>query len=381
MAKGPVLAAGAVLLILGARGESAPEARPLRILREQALPAPPAVGRTLDIRWAGLQSIYVSTAFGGTFEIALAATKEPWLHRIFTPQTEYGPFGTQDHLALTSRIAAVAGPARGLFWQRRPSGTKSMTALNLDFDVIAALDARGAELLVLGARRNDRGEFAPDGAIAWIVQPEKQPPAVRTILYSRSGPGAPAMGDCGMFETGKVRAMPAGDFWLVPGVEPGVYHYDAAGKLLSVLQADRLGFEVGCGLTPKEVLDYSASMTGRWTWLNRRRVLDEILALPEGPGFLVRIREAAETRWELKVLRGSGEVVSYGVPIRSPSPFAHLRGDARGARLAFVLLDLDQVKPTPAGRLIVAELPPQAGLETPARPPKSTTPRASPLDR
>jgi hypothetical protein len=168
------------------------------------------------------------------------------------------------------------------------------------------------------------------------------------------------MDACGILELGKVRFLQDGSMIVAPGVEPGVFHYGIDGKLLESWQADRLGFDAGCGLSDDEMNRYSASVKARYPWLNQRRVLDEILPLPEGPGFVVRTRTAGKTSWQLKLIRGPRDVKTVAIPLSSPSEFAHLRGDVRDGRLVLLLADRGEKPPAGYPRLVVAELPTRA---------------------
>ncbi len=163
---------------------------------------------------------------------------------------------------------------------------------------------------------------------------------------------------------GKARFLPGGAFVVAPGAEPGIFVHDVSGKLVKTWQAETVGFDAGCPITEEEMYKYSADPRARFRWLNQRRVLDEILPLPNGIGFVIRTRSNGLTQWQLKVLSPDGKVITYDIPVTSPSEYARLAGDVRGDRIAF-LLNLDTFDTPPLGshHLILAEVPQPPGSE------------------
>src|SRR5262249_52791117 len=147
----------------------------------------------------------------------------------------------------------------------------------------------------------------------------------------------------------------------VPGAEPGIFLHDASGKLAKTWQADAIGFDVGCPISEQEMYRYSADIISRYQWLNQRVVLDDLLPLPGGIGFVVRTRSHDLTSWQLKVLSPEGQVTVYGIPVTSPSPYARLAGDVRGNRIAFLLAtDTRETPPAGSTHVFIAEWPIQA---------------------
>jgi hypothetical protein len=66
-----------------------------------------------------------------------------------------------------------------------------------------------------------------------------------------------------------------------------------------------------------------------------RRVIDEVLVLPQGPGLVVRTWSGGSARWELNVFTAGG-VRRYPLPLTSSRPHDHLRGDVRDGKIALL---------------------------------------------
>lgn len=348
------LAAG-LLLTLWTAVVQAGESTPLRVLSDQPLPDP--LRRADDVRWAGPGSVFIAAAMAGAFEVEIGkATNAP-------PQLIIAPVPVPNYLRHCSRLGVSdeyivsACPIRSVFWKPRSSKDPDKVQTELSFDAIVDLDVWKGRLLLLGARRDAQRRFAPDGAIAWTASLGEQLTEVKPLMYSVSGPGARNMDACGIMDLGKVRFLPDGSFVIAPGVEPGIFLYDAAGKLKRTWQADLVGFDAGCGISDEQMYSFSESFVTRYQWINQRRVLDEILPLADGLGFVIRTRSAGQTRWQLKVLGNEGGVSSYELPFTSAAEYAHVRGDVRDGRIVFLLLDRFKDAPPNSARLLLAELP------------------------
>ncbi len=283
------------------------------------------------------------------------------LERAYGPLPDMGDLDSQVLLGASSEFLVTAAPFHLLSWIPRTLPDPKPISIELNFEALIALDVYGDRLVVLGIQK-PKGKLAPDGAIAWTARLGKKLSQVRPVQFSVSGPGARDTDACTDMHMGKVRFLPGGSFVIAPGSEPGIFVHDVAGKLIKTWQAETVGFDAGCPITEQEMYKYSADPRARFHWLNQRRVLDEILPLPTGIGFIIRTRSNGLTRWQLKVLSPDGRVTPYDIPVTSPSEYARLAGDARGNRIAF-LLNLDTFDTPPPGshHLIIAELPGSQG--------------------
>jgi len=264
----------------------------------------------------------------------------------------------QFQLGISPEFLVAAAPGHLMSWIPRALPDPKPVSIDMDFNTIIDLDVHEDRLLVLGLRKLEKGKLAADGAIAWIAKLGKKLTHVQPVQFSISGPGAHDTDACSEMQMGKVRFLPGGSFVVVPGGEPGIFVHDASGKLVKTWQAETVGFDAGCPITEDEMYKYSADIHARYRWLNQHRILDEVLPLPGGIGFLIRTYSKGMTRWDLKVLSPDGRVTRYDVPVTSPSEYARLAGDVRGNRIAF-LLSLDTFGTPPAGSqyLIVTETP------------------------
>lgn len=241
-----------------------------------------------------------------------------------------------DSLGFSAGRFVVAAPFHALGWGRVDSKTDDLEEV-FAMEHVVDLDLRGDRLLLLGAQRGDDGAFAPDGAIAWLGEVGKDPAEARPVLYAEDGPGAADMGACGMMMIGAARFLADGSFWLVPGVEGGVFHFDPEGKLLRTWSSQAAGFDAGCGLSEKEMFALSVDEPGRWAWTNRRTIVDEIVPLPKGPALVLREVGAEGVRWRLASPKPSGRWTSTELPLRSPSELTHVKATVDGERVLFLL--------------------------------------------
>jgi hypothetical protein len=256
-------------------------------------------------------------------------------------------------VAASREFLVVAAPVFSLRW-KRPGGTSH----NLAFAAIVDVDVYRNRLLILGAQKDERERFAPDGAIAWLGSLDKGLSDLRAVHYSASGPGAKTMGACGPLDLGAVRFLGNGSFVIVPGVEPGAFLYDPAGKLVRTWDTTAIGLDDDCaGLSREQQLLLSAQPEPRYAWLNQRRLLDDVLPLPQGPGLIVRSVSQGRTRWQLKQLRRDGGIDTYDIPVPSHTALSHLHGDVRGGRIVFLLSEYGKDGPTAPARLVLAETP------------------------
>jgi len=253
---------------------------------------------------------------------------------------------SQDFLAGAPEAFAVG-------WKRLPNGVLETAP----FEVVADLDVWRDRMVVLGARKDDRQRFAPDGAIAWVGSLSKGFRDLKVVRTSIFGPGAMgSMDACGSFEMSGARFLPDGRFVVVPGSEPGIFLYDAAGKLLRTWETGPLGIDTDCRMKEEQRLNLLADLPARVAWLNQRQTLDEIIPFSHGFGLAVRSFSNGVTRWRLVVLSEDGKVSSLDLPFSCPSTTGRLRADVRGDRIAFLVTADDPASPAPR-RLVLTTLP------------------------
>jgi len=215
-------------------------------------------------------------------------------------------------------------------------------------------------LVILGGLKDEKGNFSPDGAIGWLGPIEKGREGLRPILYSAHGPGARAMGRCGVIGLGAARFMPDGSFVLIPGVEPGIFWYSKDGELQHTWESSALGLEDECKPMLDNMGDLAIDPNVQNRWLAARRIVDEILPLPDGPGVIIREIKDEKAQWRMARLRADGTVSWLDLPFKGSSTWARLKGDVMGTRIAFLVVeDSDNVeKPFAVPRLVIAELMP-----------------------
>jgi hypothetical protein len=320
------------------------------------------ISRPADIRWDDDLHVLVAARRDGTFRLPVNETDRSPLERAYAPLPDMGVLDSQVLLGKSNAFLVTAAPAHLMSWIPLTTPDPKPISIEANFNTFVDLDVSGDRLLVLGLRKLEKGKLAADGAIAWTAKLGKKLTQVQAVQFSMSGPGAHDTDACGPMRIGKVRFLPGGSFVVAPGAEPGIFVHDSSGKLVKTWQAETVGFDAGCPITEEEMYKYSADIHARFRWLNQRRILDEILPLPGGIGFVIRTHSNGLTRWQLNVLASDGRVTSYAIPITSPSEYARLAGDVRGNRIAF-LLSLDSFETPPPGslHLVIAEVPQSTG--------------------
>ena len=345
------LVVGASALALATSWAAAPEpARSLRILSDR--PLPPELVNAVDIRWASDHSIYLAMLREGTVEASLDFDHLKVVPMIPKMREPGGSFSGL--LAASSEYLVTSGPF-WITWRSIASPTRAEDA----FDSIHDLDVAGDRFLILAARRGEKGQFAPEGAIAWTGSLRRGLSDLRPVAYDATGPGARNLGACSNFHMGGVRFLGDGSFLVVPGVQPGILLYSPEGKLIHTWDSAQVGFDTDCAsLSEEQVHRYAVDPIQQAAWLNERRTLDEILPLPQGPGLVVRSVSQGQTRWDLKVLTQKGDITTYRIPVQAQSETSHLKGDVRGNRIVFVMRAFKKdYKNREIPRLLMAEVP------------------------
>lgn len=339
-------ATSAALILAAGLAFAAPESG-TRVLSDR--PLPKELGIVSDLRWASADSIFLAAGKSGG--LRLRFEPEWGKHEVEVPA---GPsLWAAARVGASSRYLAIGAPAHTVAWRKLPAGELRAVALYTVVD----LDVFEDRLVVLGARKDERERFAPDGAITWIGSLDNNLADLKPVHFSVAGPGARPMDACGAFETGAVRFLGDGTFLVVPGVEPGIFLYDRTGTLLRSWEARDVGLDADCGLNDEQMMLLSASLEARSAWINQRRVLDDIVALPQGAGLLVRQIANGRTGWQLKILRRDGRVSTHALPFTLPSPHWHLRADVRGERIAILVKEYAVSSPPAPSRLIITTLP------------------------
>ncbi|HVR10937.1 MAG TPA: hypothetical protein VMW75_23040, partial [Thermoanaerobaculia bacterium] len=244
-----------------------------------------------------------------------------------------------------------------------PGGAVAITKIPIS--IVQDLDLAGNRLLLLG---NPEWSLNPAPSVAW-VGPLSEHPAkdLQPLpLYDSGGAKSPGLANCDELLLGAARFLPDGSLFVVPGFQPGAHLFSATGRLLRTWDTTSLGLDaLDCAhLSAADHYSFGRSPRARFDYLNQHRVLDEVLPLKEGPGLLIRSVKDGKVTWDLTILQSGERVLTYQVPIAGELPYDRLHGDVRGNRIVFLRAaqGFDKlVPPYRANRIIVAELPQDAG--------------------
>ena len=306
-----------------------------------------------DIRWVTDSAVMISAGRAGVFELPLTGSPAP--RRVLRGGDPKGFFFCS-RLGVGSQYFVTAAPLFAVAFVR----TADARIDQLSFSATVDIDAKGDRVAILGAQRDGRGTWSSDGAIAWTGSLADKGKNLRILLRSQAGPGARTMALCHFLEMGAIRFMPDGSLVVVPGVDPGVYVFDSQGRLRETWDTAPLGFSDRCSLSLREFQLLARSGVSRAQWINGHEIIDDVIALPEGPGLILRRWKSGHVTWRLIRLRPSAKARSDDLPFQSTSPDTHLRADVRGHRLAVLFFEFEEIpgsKPARPNEIIVQDLP------------------------
>jgi hypothetical protein len=327
------------------------------VVIQSSVALPAQFAHSFDVRWAKGESITLALGKGGVVECTLAdlshckVVVSPIGARaaaVETPEQVPG-FFFSSRLAASDNYLVAASPFRGFAY--RPVAGKGLTQAG--FDTIVDIDAHKSNVAILGARRDQAGAWAPEGAIVWLGSLDFKLRDLRPVHYSVSGGGAKTMALCSIFDDGAVRFLNNGNLFVVPGVEAGAFLYDRNGRLVRTWPTEHLGILDGCTTSQSLSDTLAKDFALRADWLNKYRVIDDAVDLDDGPGVVVRTSSPSGTKWRILQFLYDGKNRDIPLAVSSPSPYAHLNVDRRGSRLIFLMRDSEIRGRTGIGARIV----------------------------
>lgn len=288
-----------------------------------------------DIRWASGSRFFVAAGRIGVFAFDVPVDSELGKPEPVVPgERREGGFFFSARLAASDRYIVTASPFAAFGW-KRASGDASLEQIR-SFALSVDVDTHGDQLLVLGANRDEKGQWAPEGGIAWLGTLSKSLSDLRPVLYSELEPNALTLAKCDTLELGAVRFRSDGSFFIAPGVEPGVFWFDRTGKLLHAWDTSRLGFVDRCAIEDTWEL-LARNSPARNQWLSRHVVIDDMVVWDGLPALILRKVEGDLARWEMVILNKSGAPTRVPLPVRARSKVSRLRADLRGRDVIFVM--------------------------------------------
>lgn len=300
---------------------------------ERSLPS--AVIWPFDVRFEDEDTVLLAAGKTGIYRLSIADPKAT--PEVVVPADEV-TFVTR--LAVSDQWIVAGTPFGPLGWVGR-DGKRSYRQ-DVPMGVIVDLDVSEDQVWMLGSRRDEKGVWAPEGAILWSAElDDESVKGLQPRMQAESGPGAEEMARCHVLELGAVRHLGDGRWAVAPGVQPGVFLYAKDGKLLHAWQSDDLGFRDRCGLDKEQFLSLNAEPVPRYQWFNQQRLLDDLLPWEDWPALLLRDSTPDGPQWEIVVLGKEGPVRRLAVPVSEAGPNARMRGDVFGELVVLVILELE----------------------------------------
>ncbi len=338
-------------LVCAAAGSFAADVRPPRLVSTVRLEG--GAADALDVRWLSDREVLLGAGRKGTFayDVQSGATRT-----VVGGTGASGGFAYVARLGISPAYIVTAGLFGEVAWlSTAPGATLSP---RVPFDMILDADVYDDTLVVLGARRDAKGKWAPEGAIAWIGSLRQNLRDLRPLHYSEFGSEPKSLNNCHYLGSGAARFLRDGTLLVIPTVEQGMYLYDRSGKLLKTWPTEGLGFRDRCDLTAEQIVTYSVQPTARWKFLNSTTVLDEVIPLPGiagGAGLIKRTQSGGAMRWTLHVLRDGKVQATYPLPVTAGERAA-LRADVRGRKVALLIIEYRTDKNPDGARLLFMEL-------------------------
>jgi len=319
----------------------------LKVLSEAPLTG--ELADALDVRFADADTVILAVAKQGVFRRNLQTGRS---EQILGSASPHG-FFFSSRLGYSSSFLVPGSSFAALAWRRNMPG--SSLSPQFPFDMILDLDVYGDTLAVLGARRSEDGRWAPEGGIAWVGSLEKVLKDLRPIHYSETGGGARALNRCHFFNTGAIRFLRDGSILVVPGVEPGLYLYDRAGKLLKAWASAPLAYSDRCELEEEQSLAMGVAPTALWQYLNSRTMLDEVIPLRDAIGVFTRRYSQGKMHFTLSVVRDGRVQQRIALPFTGGER-SFVRADVRGKQLALLVIEYASSKTPDGARLVLMEI-------------------------
>lgn len=308
---------------------------------------PPELGTAWDVRWTAERRLVVALAEKGIAEITTDFSKLTVVARTTQPMFA--------RLAVSDDFMIGAAPFGLVGWVRR-SDPRRIVGTD-QFAAVVDIDGWGNRLLLLGARRDERGRWSPDDAIAFLGEFSENGVKWRPVHFSTTR-NAMSMAYCEFLELGAVRFLRDGRFIIVPGAEPGVFLYSREGRLLRTWDTEGLGFVDRCSLNESERRSLGKDAVARFAWLNLRTTIDDVVVLDGKPALILRSVQQGRARWEILTLSEDGRYERVPLPQLAISDSTHLRADIRSGVLAVVLMEYGWWggKAPPLGRIAFVRL-------------------------
>lgn len=243
-------------------------------LRAVELPGP--VAWATDVRWFGEGVLLLGVIEGGVFSWRIGEDETRREVRLFG--TKYRVPGRPDYGRLGGTGSDDLAFGNSLFgvYIHEPTGIRLLK----DVELVGDIDRKGSLTATVGLSRTEDRSW--EHHVAWLFDGS----GVRPLLPTRDEGLAMAL--CYQAELSVIRFLSEDRLLVVPGAERGIFVYDRNGSLMDSLTSESFFADSGCEIGEEQSL-LMAGAPYRTAWLNRRRVIDEVVA--DGAGnvyFFVR---------------------------------------------------------------------------------------------
>ena len=234
---------------------------------------PESVARASDVRWFGEDMLLLGVVEDGVFSWRFGEEEAQREVRLFG--TKYRVPGHPDYGRLGGAGSDDFAFGNGLFgvYVHESTGIRLLK----DVELVGDIDRQGSLTAAVGLSRAEDRSW--EHHVAWLFDG----PVVRPLLPTRDHGLAMAL--CYQVDLSVIRFLSEDRLLVIPGTERGVFVYDRSGSLVDSLTSESFFADSGCEIGEEQSLLLRGAPF-RAAWLNRRRVIDEVVVDDVGNVFL-----------------------------------------------------------------------------------------------
>lgn len=283
-----------------------------------------------DVTWLGDNDLLVALAIGGVAQVSL----DPARVKLWLPQGDL-PDGvpSAELIASDGDLVVVMGGGQRNYVFRKRDGRPIDGFLGGPLNPRGLAVSRNTAFYMGWITKNGTDEDQQRGVL-WRQAPGGKL-SERPIHRIVSGDDALARWRLTMHPYGgSMVALADGSIGVIDSAEPGIYRYDAQGKLVEVLASGLDSLVVD---SPRLVKSYARDIVGRYDdVLDRQPSIEDLVVTPSGLAILVRVADEGRVGWQLWHPGKSDVQRIRPLEPKVNGPIAHMKCESRGNRLACV---------------------------------------------
>lgn len=240
-----------------------------------------------------------------------------------------------DGVATDGRTVAAFTVMDNSQFVARVSDRKRILARTSGRFYVMGMAVAGDRLYVLGMPIDRSGVANPDGVAVWVGALDANWSDFKPLHKIKSPAATRVFNDATFPHAGSIATDNEGNVYVTTSAEPGIYRYDAAGKLTATYGAALSDLVIG------RMHDlnyrYATDPEGRYRdLLNLQKTIDQLVITPDGPALVVRTVHANRVQWALEYPGPQGVHARYTLGVERAGPYGHIRCSAFQRQLGCV---------------------------------------------